>query len=65
MNQSFQVQGMTCGHCVRAVTEAVKSVDPHAEVKVDLATGQVDVQSQQDRTALAKAIQDEGYQVAA
>lgn len=65
MNQSFQVQGMTCGHCVRAVTEAVKTVDPQAEVKVDLATGQVDVQSQQDRTALAKAIQDEGYQVAA
>jgi copper chaperone len=65
MNQSFQVQGMTCGHCVRAVTEAVKSVDPQAEVKVDLATGKVDVQSQQDRTALAKAIQDEGYQVAA
>ena len=65
MNQSFQVQGMTCGHCVRAVTEAVKSVDPQAEVKVDLATGKVDVQSQQDRTALAKAIQDQGYQVAA
>ena len=65
MNQSFQVQGMTCGHCVRAVTEAVKSVDPQAEVKVDLATGKVDVQSQQDRTALAKAFQDEGYQVAA
>lgn len=65
MNQSFQVQGMTCGHCVRAVTEAVKSVDPQAEVKVDLATGKVDVQSQRDRTALAKAIQDEGYQVAA
>jgi copper chaperone len=65
MNQSFQVQGMTCGHCVRAVTEAVKSVDPQAEVKVDLATGKVDVQSQQDRTALAKAVQDEGYQVAA
>ena len=65
MNQSFQVQGMTCGHCVRAVTEAVKSVDPQAEVKVDLATGKVDVQSQQDRTALAKAIQDEGYQVTA
>ena len=42
MNQSFQVQGMTCGHCVRAVTEAVKSVDPQAEVKVDLATGKVD-----------------------
>ena len=33
MNQSFQVQGMTCGHCVKAVTEAVKTLDPKAEVQ--------------------------------
>jgi copper chaperone len=65
MNQSFQVQGMSCGHCVGAVTQAVKSVDPQAEVKVDLATGTVDVQSQQDRAAIAKAIEEEGYKVAA
>ena len=65
MNQSFQVQGMSCGHCVGAVTQAVKSVDPQAEVKVDLATGKVDVQSQQDHAAIAKAIEDEGYKVAA
>jgi copper chaperone len=65
MNQSFQVQGMSCGHCVGAVTHAVKSVDPQAEVKVDLATGKVDVQSQQDHAAIAKAIEEEGYKVAA
>jgi copper chaperone len=65
MKQSFQVQGMSCGHCVGAVTQAVKSVDPQAEVKVDLATGQVDVQSQQDHAAIAKAIEEEGYKVAA
>ena len=34
MNQSFDVQGMSCGHCERAVTQAVKSVDPQAQVKV-------------------------------
>jgi copper chaperone len=65
MNQTFQVEGMTCGHCVRAVTEAVKSVDPQAEVKVDLASGKVEVQSQQDQAAIARAIQEEGYKVAA
>jgi copper chaperone len=48
MNQTFQVQGMSCGHCVGAVTQAVKTVDPQAEVKVDLASGKVEVQSQQD-----------------
>ena len=65
MNQVFQVQGMSCGHCANAVTQAVKSVDPQAEVKVDLATGRVDVQSQQDHAALARAIEEEGYKVAA
>lgn len=65
MNQTFQVQGMSCGHCVGAVTQAVKSVDPQAEVKVDLASGQVQVQSQQDKAAIARAIEEEGYKVAA
>jgi copper chaperone len=65
MDQIFQVQGMTCGHCVGAVTEAVKSVDPQAEVRIDLASGKVEVQSQQDHAAIARAIEEEGYKVAA
>ena len=65
MNQSFQVQGMSCGHCVNAVTLAVKSIDPKAEVQVDLGSGKVQVQSQQDHAAIAKAIEEEGYKVAA
>jgi copper chaperone len=64
MNQSFQVQGMTCGHCVNAVTQAVKSIDPAAEVQVDLGSGKVQVQSQQDHAAIARAIEEEGYKVA-
>ena len=52
MNQTFQVQGMTCGHCAGAVTQAVKSVDPQAEVKVDLASGKVEVHSQLGHGAL-------------
>ena len=65
MNQSFQVQGMSCGHCVNAVTQAVKSVDPQARVQVDLANGKVQVESQQDHAAIARAIEEEGYKVAA
>jgi copper chaperone len=65
MNQTFQVKGMTCGPCVRAVTEAVKSVDRQAQVQVDLASGKVEVQTQQDRGAIARAIAEEGYEVAA
>ena len=63
MNQSFNVQGMTCGHCERAVTQAVKAVDPQAEVKIDRAAGKVEVQTQQPREQIAQAIAQEGYQV--
>ncbi|NML42477.1 heavy-metal-associated domain-containing protein [Ramlibacter sp. G-1-2-2] len=65
MNQTFQVQGMSCGHCANAVTQAVKAVDPQAQVKVDLASGKVEVASQQDHAAIARAIEEEGYKVAA
>jgi copper chaperone len=64
MNQSFTVQGMTCGHCEKAVTQAVKSVDPQAEVKIDRASGKVEVGSTQPREAIAAAIKEEGYAVA-
>jgi len=65
MNQTFQVQGMTCGHCERAVTQAVKQVDPQAQVRIDRAQGRVDVLSAAPRAALARAIADEGYAVGA
>jgi copper chaperone len=65
MNQSFQVQGMTCGHCERAVTQAVRLLDPRAEVHIDRPAGRVEVRSEQPREALRRAIADEGYTVAA
>ncbi len=65
MNQNFEVTGMTCGHCEKAVTRAIKQVDPAAEVVIDRAQNKVQVQSDQPREALAKAIAEEGYQVSA
>ena len=64
MNQVFTVTGMTCGHCEKAVTRAVKLVDPQAEVTIDRAANQVQVQSGQPRQLLANAIAEEGYTVA-
>jgi copper chaperone len=65
MEYRFDVQGMTCGHCARAVTEAVKRVDAAAQVQVDLTAGQVDVKSDTAREPIAAAIREEGYKVAA
>ena len=64
MNHTFTVTGMTCGHCEKAVTRAVKQLDPQAEVVIDRAANQVSVQSAQPRVALAQAIAEEGYAVA-
>jgi copper chaperone len=65
MNQTFTVTGMTCGHCEKAVVRALQQVDPQAEVTVDRAQNRVEVQSAQPREALARAISEEGYAVAA
>lgn len=65
MNQQFTVTGMTCGHCEKAVTQAIKSVDPQAQVRIDRSHNQVEVESNQAREAIAQAIREEGYTVAA
>ena len=65
MNQTFTVTGMTCGHCEKAVTRAVRQLDPRAEVHIDRAASKVEVQSDKARELLGKAIADEGYTVAA
>ena len=61
--QQFQVQGMTCGHCEKAVQAAIRQIDPQAEVRIDRASNLVEVQSAQDREKLADAIREEGYTV--
>lgn len=65
MIQTFTVTGMTCGHCEKAVTRAVKQVDPQAQVSIDRTTNKVEVQSDQARALLSQAIAGEGYAVAA
>jgi copper chaperone len=65
MNQTFNVQGMTCEHCEKAVARAVKQLDRDAEVTIDRAANLVEIDSNQPRDALARAIADEGYTVAA
>ncbi len=65
MMQTFTVIGMTCGHCEKAVTRAIKQLDPQAEVTIDRAANKVQVQSEQPRSLLSHAIAEEGYDVAA
>ncbi|WP_277373859.1 cation transporter [Pseudomonas sp. AA-38] len=61
--QAFKVSGMSCGHCVRAITQAIKALDAAAEVEVDLAAGQVQVSDRLDAEQVQAAIREEGYAV--
>lgn len=58
----LNVHGMTCGHCVRAVTEAVQEAAPGAEVAVDLAAGTVAISGPADPARVAAAIGEAGYE---
>lgn len=58
----FQVDGMSCDHCVRAVTEAVQSADPDAKVDIDLESKKVAVDSRRESAAIAEAIREAGYE---
>jgi copper chaperone len=65
MTEELQVAGMTCGHCVRAVTLAIQKRDPAAKVEVDLEAGRVRADSRLSRDEIAALVTAEGYAVAA
>lgn len=59
--QVFKVQGMTCGHCVRAITHAVQAKDSAADVQVGSWRRRSPVASRLDSTQVLEAIREEGY----
>lgn len=63
MSIALKVEGMTCQHCVRAVTAAIQAKDPAAKVAVDLPAKGVTAETSLDRAAVATAIEAEGYKV--
>ncbi|MBN8750720.1 MAG: heavy-metal-associated domain-containing protein [Variovorax sp.] len=60
----FEVQSMTCGHCVSMVTRAVKGLDSQAKVDVDLPTKKVRVETSEDRDTVAATLAEAGYATA-
>jgi len=65
MKYTFHVEGMTCEHCEKAVTRAIRQLDRSAEVKADRSINQVEVESSLTTEVLCQAIVEEGYTVAA
>ena len=59
---AFKVDDMTCGHCVQAITQAVKGADAGATLRIELASHRVEIDSTKlDARRLHDAIADAGY----
>lgn len=63
--RTYAVAGMSCAHCVAAVSRELEGVAGVRAVDVDLAGGRVTVSGPADDAAVRAAIADAGYEVAA
>ncbi|KPB04113.1 copper chaperone CopZ [Bacillus sp. CHD6a] len=64
---TLKVNGMSCGHCVKAVEGSVGELEGVNSVKVDLSSGTVAVEYKSEQVTVAKikeTIDEEGYEVA-
>jgi copper chaperone len=59
----FTVSGMTCGGCIKAVTKAIQSADPQAQVQVDLASQTIELQTQLSFNEAQQFISDAGFPI--
>ncbi|MBX9403539.1 cation transporter [Lysobacter sp. BMK333-48F3] len=60
------VEGMSCGHCIVAITSAIRLLDAAAEVEVDLAAATVSIANTDLSPAAASdALGEAGYEVVA
>ena len=66
VNSTYTVTGMTCGHCVQAVTWELSALPGVEAVQVDLASGAVIVTSEAplEDEAVRAAVDEAGYELA-
>ncbi len=62
---TYAVAGMTCGHCVNAVSSEVATIAGVTDVSVDLTTGSVTVTSAVplDAAQVRAAVEEAGYEL--
>jgi copper chaperone len=61
MSITYKVDGMSCNHCVKSVTSAIKELDASVDVQIDLDSKQVNISKDLDEGALRDAIEDVGF----
>ena len=65
MQEAIKIKGMSCQHCVKAVSALLGEFDGVSEVVVDLESGNVTFQTSTaiDRQVLARKLDDAGYEL--
>ena len=62
--QTLKVEGMSCGHCVNSVEEALKNLGVTGKVNLENKTVQVDFdEGKVGLDTIKKAIENQGYEV--
>ncbi|HBG50824.1 CopZ family metallochaperone [Candidatus Macondimonas diazotrophica] len=59
----LKIDGMTCGHCVKAVSSALEQIPGVRAVRVDLERGQAEIDGSAELAQLIEAVREEGYDV--
>jgi copper chaperone len=59
----IKVNGISCGHCVSAITKALAELDKTAKIQIDKASQTVRFDGDADQEEVVLAIQEAGYDV--
>lgn len=58
---TLQIPTISCGHCARAITEAVQELDPAARVDVDIARKQATIETSAATAVVLARLDEEGF----
>ncbi len=57
----FEIQAMSCGHCVQTITQTITALDPAAKVQAELPTHRVRVETTLPRAQVERALREADY----
>lgn len=57
----LHVPDMSCGHCVATITKSVQALDPSADIKTDLTSRTVSIETKADADKITAALDEAGY----
>lgn len=65
MKETVKIKGMSCNHCVMAVTKALSELEGVSNVQVDLERGEATLETQGavDMQEVTKRIEQSGYEL--